>query len=130
MTTSEPDTGRHQALEERAPRRVNGSTIAWGAALLTVGLVMLLDQMNLLDRSFLHDWWPVALIVVGVLTRGWFFAAIGTWFLISKLELFGLTWGTSWPLILMVIGAGIIIDAIIGRSRRRCATHPSVGDHR
>lgn len=122
----------HASLEpgNRRGGRRETSTIVWGASLVFVGLVFLLDRLEIIDRDLMHDWWPVALLLLGIFSRGHVLTAIGAWLLIGKLEIFGLTYSTSWPVILMIIGAGIVTDAFRTDDKRRCGTFESRGDGR
>ncbi len=45
------------------------SGIIWGISLITLGVVMLLDKLNYLEfdlGEFLHTWWPLVLIIIGL----------------------------------------------------------------
>jgi hypothetical protein len=98
--------------------------LAWGAVLLTVGTLFWLDRIDRLDARDYIDYWPVAVIVIGLAhlpQRRWFGAAIwtgvGVLFLLRELgvdtiaywRLIGL-----WPL-LISIGGVMLIRQAIGR---------------
>ncbi len=115
---------------DQGPRR-NLSTILWGATLVILGTLFLLDQILTVNWDIFQDWWPVALIVAGLFSRGHVLTAVGAWLLIAKLELFGFTYSSAWPVILMIIGAGMLVDAITGGGKRRlCAPSGQRGDSR
>lgn len=124
---NDDEQSRHDALEprNRVSTEPRVSTIIWGIVLVALGGTFLLDQLGIIDRGFLYDWWPVALIAVGIFSRGHFLTAVGTFILIGKTELWGLTYSTAWPVILVIIGAGIIIDSFLGD--HRCGTFGSGG---
>ena len=44
---------------------------------------------------------------------------LGVWLQIARLKLFGLTFRTSWPLLLIALGAGIILRAFIDSLAKR-----------
>ena len=53
------------ATELRAKATRRGS-LGFGVFLLVVGLLMLYNQFNPIDFSFLQDWWPLLLVVAGI----------------------------------------------------------------
>lgn len=126
---SHDEPSRHDALEPQSPVSAEPrvATVIWGLILVALGGIFLLDQFRIIDRSFLYDWWPVALIAVGVFSRGHLLTAIGTFVLIGKTEPWGLTYSSAWPVILVIIGAGIIVDSFSKADRRRCGTIGSRG---
>lgn len=45
------------------------SGLLWGLAFIIVGALMLLDRLEVIYfnfGSFIRDWWPLALVIVGV----------------------------------------------------------------
>jgi hypothetical protein len=49
--------------------RRNVSGIIWGLALITLGVVILMDRLGYREFDFgrfLHTWWPLILIFVGL----------------------------------------------------------------
>jgi hypothetical protein len=102
------------------PRRPNAGQIAVGMAVLAMGLLLLADRYLQPEIPLMRSWWPLLLIVLGVsraacarsardgdLRSGSWFVMIGVWALISEWHLFGFTYGTSWPLLL--IGSGVMM---------------------
>ncbi|MBW3671846.1 MAG: hypothetical protein KY432_09270 [Acidobacteria bacterium] len=125
------DAGSPAAAGDAAsPKKIRIPTMLWGATLVTAGLIFLLDQIGIFDRRLVYEWWPVVLIAFGIYSRGHFFTAIGTWLLIAKLELFGLTYSTAWPVILVMVGAGIIVDSFRRDGGSRCGAFSPGGDDR
>lgn len=48
--------------------RRNYSRIIWGLTFVIVGLLMLLDRLNIVYfdlGEFIHQWWPLVLIIIG-----------------------------------------------------------------
>jgi len=75
----------------------------------------------------LRHFWPVFVVIVGVsklvhlrsVWSGLWMIAIGAWLQAVTLHFHGLTFESSWPLLLMVLGAGIILRTIVGSFQRR-----------
>jgi len=92
-----------------------------GALLILVGVNALLPGLNLFHS--LWRYWPLLLIGVGVervirpshrkqMGAGIWLCLIGSWLLISNLELFGLTYSKSWPLLILGTGISIVWSAL------------------
>ena len=115
----------HLAAENRAlrePHRDETSlrSIFWGVTLIALGLFFTVDQLDIFETTdLLREWWPLLLIAFGIYNRGFVVTGIGIWLLISGHGWFGLTYSTSWPVILIVAGLGIVLQAIFGEPHRR-----------
>lgn len=91
------------ALRRRVP------SIVSGVILVALGVLFTLEQLALIEHTrLLYDWWPLALIAFGLSSGGHVLTGIGVWLLIGKHGFFGLDYSSSWPIILIVIGLGII----------------------
>jgi hypothetical protein len=44
---------------------------------------------------------------------GMWLVTAGAWLQIARLKIFGLTYGTSWPLLLIALGAGMIVKTLL-----------------
>lgn len=115
---------------EREGRRARGlfiagrsGSLAFGLILVTLGIVLYLEQQNLLPPGFWRHGWPWIIVLLGgiqVLTArsanrlgdGVSFAMIGLWLVVVEMHWRGLTYGNSWPLTLAAMGAGIVAHAI------------------
>lgn len=107
-------------LEDREYRfdRRRGRSIFWGITLIVLGLLFTVDKLDLFETmDLLRDWWPVLLIAFGIASGAYVVAGVGVWLLIGGLGLYGLTYSTSWPVILIIAGAGIIVRAATGGHR-------------
>lgn len=107
----------------RADRRDSPfGRLAWGGMLLTAGVIFWLDRMGRIEARDYFEWWPVALVFVGLahlLDRRWSASAvwigIGVFF---AMPLFGLPelpiWKifAIWPLLFTVAGVVLILHAL------------------
>ena len=101
-------------------RRKTGQLIA-GVLIAGLGLLFALERMTGFYVDGLYRLWPLIIIGIGVAKllgrgaeskergEGLFMVALGSWFLINSLELFGLSWGDSWPLLLLFLGVQRLI---------------------
>jgi hypothetical protein len=96
--------------------------LAWGALLLTAGIIFWLDRIGRLDAGDYLEYWPVASIIIGLAhlpQRRWFGAAawigVGVLFLLRLMgvdtiafwRLIGL-----WPLLISLAGVTLIRQAL------------------
>ena len=103
--------------------------LIWGIVLVGLGVLFLLDNLDLFELGDLWRYWPLVLIALGIAkivqpddrkgrSSGAWLVMIGLWLLVGSLELFGLNFGSSWPLLLVGIGAVIVFQAIVERTPR------------
>jgi hypothetical protein len=96
---------------------LNWGRLYVGLIILGVGLIFLLGQLDVLDPGeILGAWWPIALILAGVVSlvsnpRNWIapviLAAIGVAFLLSRLDIVEAS-ELVWPSVIIVVGLLII----------------------
>ncbi len=101
------------------------STLAGGVILILGGALFLAQTLDLVHYGGLvglvRDYWPMLFVAFGITKLfdresrggGLTMIAIGIWLQISNLGLFGLDWSDSWPVLLVLLGAGMILHAII-----------------
>lgn len=108
-------------------RRLESGALVSGLMMIALGTLFLFDRMGIADfGSLVRYWWPMFLIFLGVsklfrretVWSGLWLIAIGAWFEAVQLHLFGLSWRSSWPLLLIVFGAGMVIRALIDAAPR------------
>ena len=109
--------------QPEAGRRVHGAQVVTGAIILTLGIVMLLDRTAILGGHVWHAFPGFVLIALGLvglsnattacdghrsspLSAVWLIF-VGSWLSANLMNLFGLTFVNSWPL--MIVGGGLII---------------------
>ena len=103
--------------------RPRGGQVLLGLALMVLGLGFLLHRLDLWHIHLSTRYWPFILLFIGVarlldgpfrtrrgrtLRGGVWMINIGLWGLISEFQLFGLNYGTSWPLLIVAVGLNIV----------------------
>jgi hypothetical protein len=110
-------------------RRIDNGALVTGLVLIGVGTIFLFDRLGVADLHYIiRRFWPMIFVVIGsanLLNRhlwpGLWFITFGAWMQIAHLRLFGVTFASSWPLLLIVFGAGIIARALMENVRRHGA---------
>jgi hypothetical protein len=104
----------------------NMKTVVWGIFLIALGVLFLVERSGIWGIAGMGDWWPLILIVIGVthlverrLGSALTMILLGAWFLAVTSGWMGLTYGNSWSLVLVAVGAGIVVKALTGEERRR-----------
>ena len=102
--------------------------IAAGVLILGMGVLLMLDRTGVLSIDAGRLIAPFVLIALGLLRsvggwgQGWrrrdplagfWLIAVGAWMLISELHVAGLTYHTSWPLIIVALGLLMVLREIV-----------------
>jgi predicted membrane protein len=102
-----------------------------------------LDKLGSVDAGEFWEYWPVLLIAVGIGrvaqprgTQGRGFGVVlmvlGTWFLLSNLDLIHYSFGDVWPILVVLLGIMMVWRAITGpffeSPRRRLKEAMAAGD--
>ncbi len=119
--------------EHRGPNR---GRVLVGLILVVAGLALLSDRMGITGIHLSGRYWPTFLIAFGVARilspavhrdgrrrsrwSGIWFVYLGLWFFVNEFHAFGLDYGTSWPLLIVGVGIGMIWRAIEHPGRRGC----------
>lgn len=104
-------------------RRMRPGAVAAGGVLLALGVLLLLDTTGTVRVQAGQLIAPMVMIAIGASilldgscapsapgrhrprgTSGFWLIGIGVWMLVSQTHLFGLSYGTSWPLLLIMMG--------------------------
>ncbi|HMD42832.1 MAG TPA: DUF5668 domain-containing protein [Candidatus Acidoferrum sp.] len=100
--------------ENRRVRRSNG--LVPGVILVVIGTIFLLDHMGLVSADSVWRFWPLAIVAVGILklsqpgekALGVGFIVVGALVQLHQLGFLRFSWGTIWPLILILAGISLI----------------------
>jgi hypothetical protein len=101
-------------------RKIETGSLLNGLVLIAIGALFLLDRLRVANfGDLLHSYWPMFIILFGAsrlrvsMWSGLWLIAVGAWLQIAHLHLFGLSFRTSWPIMLILLGAGITLRALI-----------------
>jgi hypothetical protein len=100
--------------------------IMWGLVLIAVGVIFLLDRMDLVDVRGLWHYWPLLLVAAGInqtigypsareFSNGLWIVFIGLWLFAVFEGFFGLSFRNSWPLFLLMWGLQMVFAPAIRR---------------
>lgn len=114
-------------MNEITRKHPDASALLMGLTLIAIGTLFLLDRLHVANFGWiLRHYWPLITVAIGVsyLIRGrvWgglWFTAIGVWMQLIVLHIFDMTFGSSWPLLLIIYGFGMIIRAAADSAKRR-----------
>lgn len=120
------------------PRGAVTPQVVLGLAVILFGLVLTLDNLDLVDGRQVFRLWPVAVIAIGVshlthdrngprLLVGVPWIIVGTLLLLSNLGIVHVHVWDLWPLVLIAIGAYLVWQAIDRRRPRSDDGSASVG---
>ena len=100
--------------------------LMWGLVLIALGVIFLLDRADIVDASTIWHYWPLLLVVAGInqtigypsareFKGGLWTIFMGLWLFAVFENLFGLTFGNSWPLFLLMAGLQMVLRPVIDR---------------
>jgi hypothetical protein len=118
-------------MSDEKQQKIDSDSLGWGLILMGFGLMLLLGRLGIADfGSLIHSYWPMFVIFLGVsrlfkrrsLWSGLWLITIGLWLQISTLGLFGLDFQSSWPLLLVALGAGMVVRTLVESARGKNAS--------
>lgn len=100
--------------------------VMWGLVLIAVGVIFLLDRMDLVDVRSLWHYWPLLIVAAGInqtigypsareFCSGLWTAFIGLWLFAVFEGFLGLSFRNSWPLFLLMWGLQMVLSPLINR---------------
>ncbi|MFS2215785.1 LiaI-LiaF-like domain-containing protein [Massilia cellulosiltytica] len=106
------------------------SQVVLGLIVVGMGVLFLLDNLDILNFRHAIGFWPLAFIVAGCAalfgngTRsgrsgnymGGVLIAIGLLMIVSRMGYFYISWGTLWPLVMIALG-GLVLYRSLGPGR-------------
>jgi predicted membrane protein len=109
-------------MEDKANRRPTPQLV-FGIIVIIAGVLITLDNLNFLVASEIFRWWPLALMALGMVQlfesesagrrmSGALLLGIGSLFLLDRLHVLRFFFRELWPLILVIIGIGILWSAL------------------
>lgn len=114
-------------MERNLSARLNARMV-FGAIIMVVGILALLDNLDFIHLGSLWRFWPLIFVALGlnklinaetVRQRGegiwWTF--LGLWLFVSIDHLFGLSFRETWPLILIAWGVSMLYRSMAYQSR-------------
>lgn len=119
-------------------RQIDGDQIFWGLVLVAAGTFLLLGRLGVADFSWaLRKFWPLIVVIIGIsklvhrgtVWAGLWMITLGAWLQAVTLHFHGFTYESSWPLLLVILGAGIIVRTIAGSARHRDDEEESESNH-
>lgn len=114
-----------QTEVDRARLRLRRQVI-WGLTLVAFGVAYLVHRDDHEAVLGLWTYWPLVLVAFGIgnmlppvegrrFVDGLSQVLFGAWFYAVYEGLFGLTFGNSWPLLIIVAGAGMVLQPLATR---------------
>lgn len=103
-------------MNDVARRKVDPDSLFTGLVLVAVGIAFLTGEFG----HVIRHWWPMIIVLVGIpklfrlktLWAGLWLIAVGAWLQLVQVHAFGLSYRNSWPLLLIIVGAGIAVRAM------------------
>jgi predicted membrane protein len=119
---------------QRGPQAHNLGKMLFGLFILALGVLFILDNLDLVSAHHYVRYWPVVLILYGLARLlqprhaggrlwGFFVAVVGGLLLLRNLHYLHFNLWALWPVLLVVIGLQLIWHAFTGRSPRRIHRH-------
>jgi len=102
--------------------RGRGSGVLTGLALIVVGTLFLLHNLDVVDFDFSWRAWPLFLVLFGIVrliersdrSSGLWLVAIGLWLYANENAVWDLDYGNSWPFLLVFGGLMMVGKALRG----------------
>jgi predicted membrane protein len=102
------------------------SQVILGAFVIALGILFLLDNLDIWDFHRAISFWPVVFIVAGVVKLldsasqhgkavGAVLIGVGAVLTLGRLGYFHINWHDAWPLVIIGLGCAVVYKALAGR---------------
>lgn len=104
----------------------------WVAGLILIGLgtLFMLERLGAIETNALRQYWPGIIAIVGAgqllaardaaqAAKGAFLIFLACWLYVSIQRLWGLSFQTTWPMILIAVGLTHIVGGLSAKSEER-----------
>jgi hypothetical protein len=111
-----------------------------GVVIITLGIILLLNQFGLLPHGIVLHFWPAVFIVVGIIKLfagnnvgervvGTVLIGVGAVWQTNALGLTHITWGQAWPLFIILVGVFFILHSVSDHTdpRFKFISEPNAG---
>ena len=95
--------------------------LIWGLFLIALGGAFLLERFGVFVMPPVSQLWPAVFFVIAIADlasrrygQAVMFTVLGAWFFACEFEWKGLTYGNSWGLALVAVGASLVVGALSG----------------
>jgi hypothetical protein len=118
------------------PQEAHKGRVIAGLIIIAAGVMLLADRIGISGIHLSGRYWPLLLVAFGFVrlfdspTRrngrrrsrwtGVWFIYLGLWGLVSEFHLLGLDYNSSWPLLIVGAGIGIVWRAVEDTGNRQC----------
>ncbi len=117
---------KNEAGQLRGKRMRRGDfrgSFAWGAVILFVGVVLLLDHMDVISAAGLLRFWPMLLVLGGIVNllneckRIWGICLLiaGVLLQLGNFGLVHVTWAMLWPMLIIGVGLSLMWGSLKAR---------------
>jgi len=110
---------------EHRPRK----RVLWGVILIGAGCLFLIDRMDIYEVGEIWRFWPAIIALAGLIeilsaarvkhvTRGFLNIMAGIWLYASIENLWGWTFGNSWPVMMIAFGIAVTVNGLADHIRK------------
>jgi len=125
-------------MKTEMPSKNVSRQVILGMLVIGMGLLFLLDNMNIWNFGRALSFWPMAFIVVGVIKLcdtnssdgvilGGALILVGVLMMLDRLGLVYFSWRTIWPVMLIALGGSVVYRAVAGRRLVGSSAKDAVG---
>jgi hypothetical protein len=100
--------------------RIHTGKLMTGLLLIAAGTLFLFEQLGYGNAGIIiENYWPMFIVAIGASRLGqrpWsgiWMIIVGLWLQATTLHLWGLTFHTSWPLLLIAMGAAMVVRTFL-----------------